>query len=82
MINIIPVFGWAVDFIVKASLAVPFWFVWTVCGIGDEYFYWLPSVYRAPSFWNCVGVFIVIPILKTVIVPKLASVSQTNQKDK
>lgn len=47
----------------------------SVFGIGEKYFYFLPTVYQDPGFWNCVGVFIVVPILKTIFVPKLVSVS-------
>lgn len=81
MLNSIPFVGWLLDFILKASLSVPFWIIWTVGGIGEKYFYFLPEVYLRPTFWNCVGVFIVVPILKTIFVPRLVSVSN-NQKVK
>lgn len=70
MINAIPVIGWALALFFMASLAVPFWFIWTVMGIGATFFYWLPAIYLAPGFWQCVGVFIVIGILKAVLVPR------------
>ena len=76
MINMIPGVGWLLDFVSKVSLAVPFWFIWTLCGIGDRFFYWLPPVYLRPGFWDCVGIFIVVPILHWLVVPKLAKVSQ------
>lgn len=77
MINAIPVIGWIISLVLMASLAVPFWFIWTVCGIGATFAYWLPTVYLAPGFWQCVGVFIVVSIIKQVFVPTIASVSQT-----
>ena len=81
MLNAIPGIGWLIDFILKASLAVPFWFIWTKFGMGEKYFYFLPEVYLHPSFWNCVGVFIVMPILKSMLIPKLVYVSQTNENN-
>ena len=65
MLNVIPVVGWFLDLAFSISLAVPFWLIWTVCGIGEKYFGFLPPVYLYPSFWNCVGVFIVVPIISS-----------------
>jgi hypothetical protein len=70
MINGIPVLGWFISFIINASLAIPFWFIWSVCGVGDTYFYFLPEVYRGIGFWSCIGLFIVISILKSVLIPR------------
>ena len=61
------------------SLAVPFWIIWTNYGIGRKFFYFLPEVYLSPGFWECVGIFIVAPIVKKLITPTLVSVSQTNK---
>lgn len=69
MINVIPLFGWLISFLVSASMAVPFWFLWRVCGIADTYFYFLPEVYRGIGFWSCIGLFMVISILKAVLFP-------------
>jgi hypothetical protein len=38
MWNTIPVIGWLVDFVIKVSLAVPFWICWTVGGLGKKFF--------------------------------------------
>jgi hypothetical protein len=82
VLNAIPVVGWFISAIVSISLAVPFWLIWTVFGIGETYAYWLPAVYQAPSFWACVGIFIVVGIIKTVFVPRLFWNSNTaNSKD-
>jgi hypothetical protein len=77
MLNALPFVGWAMSLFFAISLAVPFWFVWTVCGIGATYFYFLPPVWQGPGFWACVGIFISVSIIKAVFVPKLASVSTT-----
>jgi hypothetical protein len=79
MMNIIPVVGWFLSAFFAISLAVPFWFIWTVCGIGETFAYWLPPVYLNPGFWQCVGVFIVVSILKLVFVPRIASVSSSSE---
>lgn len=81
-ISAIPLFGWALDLAISISLAVPFHIIWTRCGIGRAYFGFLPAIYLAPPFWHCVGVFIIMSIIYTVFVPKLVSVSQTNNNKK
>lgn len=80
MLNAIPVVGWLISIGVSMSLAVPFWVAWTVCGIGETYFYWLPDVYHAPGFWACVGIFMVVSILKTVFIPTLVNVENNCEK--
>lgn len=75
MLNMIPGFGWLLDFILKASLSLPFWIIWSVCGIGKKFFPFLPEVYLNAGFWETVGVFIVVPIAYTIFVPKFVTVS-------
>lgn len=77
MVNVVPIFGWFLSFIANVSLAVPFWICWTLCGVGSLYFTFLPPQWQSIPFWNCVGLFICVSIIKTVFVPKLASVSQS-----
>lgn len=77
MLNNLPIIGWILDVVFKASLSLPFWIVWTLCGIGAKFFYFLPAVYLHPGFWECVGVFMVLGVLNG-FVPKFASVSQDN----
>lgn len=76
MINAIPGIGWFLDLFFKISLSIPFWIIWTGFGIGRNYFDFLPEKYQAPGFWDCVGIFIVIPIIYGIFVPKLVSVRQ------
>jgi hypothetical protein len=83
MLNVIPGLGWFLDLFFKISLSIPFWIIWTGFGIGEKYFYFLPPVYLRPGFWDCVGVFIVVPILKGIFVPRFvtsSSSSETNKK--
>lgn len=82
MLNAIPFLGWFLSAMIAISLAVPFWFIWTVCGIGATYAYWLPPVYLHPGFWDCVGVFIVMGIIKLVFVPDIASASSSSESKK
>lgn len=77
MLNNIPIIGWIIDIIVKISLAIPFWIVWELLGIGETFFYFLPDVYHRPGFWNTVGVFMVSGIL-VQFSPFKSNVSQTN----
>lgn len=68
MLNTIPIVGWFLSFLFSASMAVPFWLIWTVGGVGETYAYWLPRVYQSPGFFACIGVFMVMSIIKTVFV--------------
>lgn len=77
MINALPIVGWFLSFAGNVSLAIPFWICWTCCGIGSSYFDFLPECWQSIPFWNCVGIFMSVSIIKTVFVPKLASVSQS-----
>lgn len=79
--NALPIIGWLLSLFFAASLAVPFWLIWTCAGIGERYFYWLPQVYLSVPFWHCVGLFIVCDIIKQSFIPKFASVTQTNGKE-
>ncbi len=78
-LNGIPLIGWIIDFCIKVSLAIPFWIIWSLCGIGNKFFYFLPEIYREPGFWEIVGLFIAVPILYLIFVPKLVKVSQNNE---
>jgi hypothetical protein len=77
-LNAIPIIGWLLTLVFTASLAVPFWFAWTVCDIGKTYFYFLPQVYHAPGFWATVGIFISVGTLKLLLFPSV-NVHQTNK---
>lgn len=79
MLNAIPVLGWLLSFILNVSLAVPFWVCWTVCGLGAVYFSFLPAPWQAIPFWHCVGLFIVLSIVRG-LVPPIASASATVNK--
>ena len=80
MINAIPILGWVLSAIFAVGLAVPFWFFWTFCRLGEQYFYFVPDLYQSVPFWDCVGLFIVVSILKSTFTPNFASVSQTSNK--
>ena len=78
MVNAIPIIGWLISMAVNASLAVPFWICWTSYGIGQKYFTFLPSQWQSIPFWDCLGLFISVSVIKCVFVPKLAEVNQKN----
>jgi hypothetical protein len=79
MLNAIPIIGWLLSLVFSISLAIPFWLIWTIGGIGETYFYWLPPVYHSIGFWESVGLFMVISILKAMLVPKIVSVSSESK---
>ena len=80
MINKLPFIGWILSLMATVSLAIPFWICWTSCGIGSLYFDFLPAKYQSLPFWHCVGLFMVIGILKGTFTPSLASINQTVEK--
>jgi hypothetical protein len=79
MLNIIPVIGWLLDLVFKVSLSIPFWFIWTHLGIGKKYFPFLPETFLSVPFWDCVGIFIVVPIVYHIFVPRFVSVSSSSE---
>ncbi len=78
-LNNIPFAGWFLDFFFKVSLALPFWLIWSVLGIGKKFFYFLPQVYLDTGFWETVGVFVVVPIVYSIFIPKFVSVSNSQK---
>jgi len=78
-INKIPVWGWILSLMVNASMSVPFWLCWSQFGLGRLYFDFLPRKYQWLPFWHCVGLFIVIGIIKTVLTVPLVTVSQSQK---
>ncbi len=81
MINKLPIIGWALSFCASVSLSVMFWLCWTYCGLGAKYFYQLPERYQSIPFWNCVGLFIILSILKGMF-PVLVSSSSSSKSEK
>jgi|GEM_PF-2462912 len=77
MLNKIPIIGWILSAIGAIGLSVPFWFFWTVMEIGKRYFYFVPATYQSIGFADCVGLFIVIAILKGTLTPNIFSVSNS-----
>lgn len=67
---------WVMIVLFKAILSVPFWFIYSVCGIGKKFFYFLPEVYQEPGFWATFGLFMVISVLYVVFIPTFAFNSQ------
>ncbi|MCY3541074.1 MAG: hypothetical protein F4X56_10515 [Gammaproteobacteria bacterium] len=62
--NAIPIVGWLFSFVVNVCLSIPFWLIWTACGIGRNFFPFLPEPLQAPGFWAVVGIFICLEILR------------------
>ena len=82
MINKIPFLGWFFSVMGAIGLSVPFWICWSVGGLGEKYFYWVPLQYQSISFWECVGLFIIIAIIKGSLTPTLFKVSNNQEVSK
>ena len=72
MINVITAAGWFLSLFFMTSLALPYNSVRIVCG--PTYFYFPPPMWQSPDFFVCIGIFILVSILRSVFAPKLASV--------
>lgn len=82
MLNAIPFLGWFLSAFFSISASVPFWYIWTRCGFGRTYFYFVPTIYQSIPFWDCVGLFMVVSILKGTLTPQFVNVSQSNENKK
>lgn len=76
MINKLPFVGWSFSIVASISISIPFYFIWNA--LAPTYFYWLPQVYLQIPFWDCVGLFVVVPIVLKTITPQFVNVDQTN----
>ena len=48
-------------------LAIPFYFLWNY--FAPIYLPNLPEVYSSIPFWHCLGIFVLIGIVKTLLLP-------------
>ena len=80
--NALPIVGWFISIFCAMSTSVPFWFFWTYLGLGEKYMGFMPSVYLHPSFWDCVGCFVLAWIVKGSFVPNLATVTNNQEVKK
>lgn len=55
-------------------LAIPFYFIWNA--LAPVYFYWLPEVYKEIPFWHCVGILVLIAIVRLVLFPSASVVNK------
>ena len=82
MIYAIPFIGHIVGFIGFTSLAFPFWLFWTVFGMGEKYFYFVPPIYYEIGFWESFMVFSLVSILKSFIPGFISRKNELSQKIK
>ena len=61
------IFAWAVGLILHMAMALPFWIAWNLAA--PRFFAFLPAAYHTVGFWEVVGLFVVITILKAVLLP-------------
>jgi hypothetical protein len=50
-----------------AFLSVPFYFIWNA--LAPTYAYGIPAVYQHLPFWHCMGLFVLIAILRSLLFP-------------
>ena len=81
MLFIRGIFTWIGVLLVAMLVSLVFWIAWTVCGTGATFAAFLPPVYLAPSFLQCLGIFVSIACLKS-LVPTIVDVTQTNTNNR
>jgi hypothetical protein len=69
----VPVIGWFLGLLLAAAVSIPFYFLWNA--LAPTYFYFLPEVYKHIPFGDCVGLFIIVPILKETLNPFRANIN-------
>ncbi|MXW54747.1 MAG: hypothetical protein F4X44_05340 [Gammaproteobacteria bacterium] len=80
--NRIPVLGWIGSIVLNLSLSIPFWFIWSVCGVGRHFFTnLLPEPFLRPSLWVILGLFICIEIIRSLLFPMTLNLRKENEKD-
>jgi hypothetical protein len=73
MTNFIPFIGPLLTWFCYVTAAIPFWFCWSLCGLGEKYFPALPDQWQYLPFWDCVGLCFCISIAKAMLTPRFAS---------
>lgn len=53
--------------ILAVFLSIPFYYIWNE--LAPIYFYWLPDIYKQLPFWHCMGLLVLISILRLVAFP-------------
>lgn len=79
MLYMIPVLGWVLGFILSFCISIPFYFIWN--WLAPIYFYWLPEIYHAIPFFHCVGLFMLMPMIRFALYPRAASQNNYSKDD-
>ena len=74
----LPIIGWILGFIFSICISIPFYFLWN--WLAPVYFYFLPKIYLDLPFFHCVGIFMLFPLLKTLLSPFRQNITTTKEK--
>ena len=61
----LPIIGWVLGFLIAVFMAIPFYFLWNF--IAPIYLTFLPQIWLSLPFWNCVWLFLLISIIKSIL---------------
>jgi len=61
-------------FVLQLILATVFWFGWSALGVGVVYFDFLPLQYQQATLVKCIGLFLVLHVVLSVLAGALRSV--------
>jgi hypothetical protein len=75
----IPVIGWLLGPIVAVCVALPFYALWQWFGI-KQFFAFLPPAFLNIGFWETVGLFLTISLLKIVLLPSFSCSCESDKK--
>ena len=79
MLCYIPIIGYFLSFILAFCISVPFYFLWN--WLAPTYFYFVPPVYQNIPFWSCVGLWMLLSILKCIFKPSININNSNTNKD-
>jgi hypothetical protein len=55
----------------SAILSIPFYYLWNA--LAPTYLYQIPTLYQHFPFWHCMGIFVVIGVVKALLTPNFSS---------
>ena len=75
-----PILGWLIAPLISACAALPFYVLWHWFNV-KKFFTFLPDVYLNAGFWEMVGLFLVLSMLKSLLLPSLTNNNTVKTRD-
>ena len=76
-VSVLPIFGWAISAVLAFFAAIPLHFLWH--WLGPVYFSFVPALYLNISFWDTVGMLVLIGFVKLIVLPSAFNVGASSK---